>query len=195
MAPANIERPDLATLNVEKTRSDLAFDLDVPFATPLDLQQLEVRAIGCEEKLPLATGATRLEGVVDFSPGSAIGGWAWRVGYPTERVHLLVKYEGETLATLVADRFREDLLMAGIGDGNHAFSYELPQIDFEQKEVEIVFEDTGAALVDLIHNAPSAPQFGNRVKVRKRKERSVARTPRAGAEALPITNQEPSSEG
>ncbi|MEO8195990.1 MAG: IPT/TIG domain-containing protein [Thermoanaerobaculia bacterium] len=53
-------------------------------------------------------------------------GWAWDSNAPTGRINVNL-YDGSTLlGTALANRFRQDLLNAGIGDGFHAFTFSLP---------------------------------------------------------------------
>jgi hypothetical protein len=66
------------------------------------------------------------EGFHDVTNCNGAMGWAWdknRPGVPIE-VEL---YDGDTLlATVTASDFRQDLLNAGIGNGQHGFTYPIP---------------------------------------------------------------------
>src|SRR5580704_8072186 len=64
----------------------------------------------------------RLEGVVD---GSVVG-WAWSPGSPLERIWVAVFVDDEPVGLVPAELERVDLLAAGLGDGVHGFSVELP---------------------------------------------------------------------
>ncbi len=64
----------------------------------------------------------RLEGVVE----GRVVGWAWLPESPTERVWVSVFVEDEPVGLVPADLKRVDLLAAGVGDGAHGFSVELP---------------------------------------------------------------------
>jgi len=66
------------------------------------------------------------EGHLDVVDGESVAGWAWDKSqpWPPSKVDI---YDGETLlATVTANRFRQELLDAGIGSGQHAFVYATP---------------------------------------------------------------------
>ena len=165
-APATIERRDVAR-QIGVKRFDVGFELVLPYGTMLDSDQTAVRVVGHDETLPVAEGATRPEGVLDFLAGSNLGGWAWHTGRPTERVVVIVKYQGKPVASAVADGFRHDLFEAGIGDGAHGFTIDLAAaaaLDrLEPEDIEVVFESTRDPLFDLIRNRSALSLFGNRL--------------------------------
>ena len=163
---ATIARPDLAALDVNG-RIDFAFELAVPSGTRLDLDHMAVRVIGADAPLPVVAGATRLEGVVDFFAGAMIGGWAWRVGRPKEHVEVTVRHKGRAIAKTLADSFRQDLLEVGIGEGSHAFLFDVGRLadqeTLQRDKVDVVFEATGQALFSLLNNQGMNSPLGNRV--------------------------------
>jgi len=165
-APATIERSHVGRRTAHKA-TGFGFELAVPFGTPLDFQQMEVRVIGADIMLPVLEGAARLEGVLDFVAGTTIGGWAWHTGRPTERVSVIVRQQGKVLARAAADGFRQDLLEAGIGDGVHGFILDLGLVmniaPTELDDVEVVFETTGDPLFNLVRHRSSNSNFGNRI--------------------------------
>jgi hypothetical protein len=165
-APATIERRDVAK-QLGVGRLDFGFELILPYGTMLDNEQIAVRVVGHCETLPLADGAARPEGVLDFLAGSNLGGWAWHTGWPTERVAVIVKYKGKPVASAVADGFRHDLFEAGVGDGAHGFTIDLAATAgfdrLEAEDVEVVFESTGDPLFNLIRNRSAVSLFGNRL--------------------------------
>jgi len=65
-----------------------------------------------------------LEGLVDNATGHRLYGWAWNAAAPEERVTIELRLGEEVVERAVAERMREDLAKAGVGDGRHAF--ELP---------------------------------------------------------------------
>ena len=73
---------------------------------------------------PPRRGAAR--GSVDHLGPSRVSGWAWDPENPDERLVVSIEVEGAEVATVVADRFRPDLLATGKGDGAHGFNVELP---------------------------------------------------------------------
>lgn len=75
-------------------------------------------------RLPEPEGA--LEGAVDLAGPEFCAGWAWCPDAPDQPVTLLVMAGGEILARVVANRYRMDLRIAGIGKGCHGFAVALP---------------------------------------------------------------------
>jgi hypothetical protein len=72
------------------------------------------------------TPERNLEGSLDVADAESIAGWVWdrNVSWPPSKVDI---YDGETLlATVPANKFRQDLLDSGIGSGQHAFDYATP---------------------------------------------------------------------
>ena len=65
-----------------------------------------------------------LAGYLDHVSPACIGGWARHPACPEAPVKLVVFANGVEIGRVVADRYRGDLLHAGIGDGRHSF--ELP---------------------------------------------------------------------
>jgi glycosyltransferase involved in cell wall biosynthesis len=70
--------------------------------------------------------ATGFEGYVDQLNDSIVTGWVWDPSRPSVSVHVAIWRGAEQIATLPADRFREDLVDAGKGSGYHAFIYTPP---------------------------------------------------------------------
>ena len=75
--------------------------------------------VACEKP---ATWRGQLESV----SRERIEGWAWDSAQPASPVRLQVLIDGDVVAGVVANRFRQDLAQAGIGDGRHAFSLVIP---------------------------------------------------------------------
>jgi hypothetical protein len=84
------------------------------------------------------------EGVLELADAEFIAGWAWDKNQP--KAPLLVDiYDGDRkLATVVADQYRGDLHDAGIGDGQHAFSYRTPASLKDGKPHAIRVKTSGA---------------------------------------------------
>jgi hypothetical protein len=69
---------------------------------------------------------SKVEGQLDLVDAESISGWVWDRNLPWPPSKLDI-YDGETLlATVPANKFRRDLLDAGIGSGQHAFDYPTP---------------------------------------------------------------------
>jgi len=78
-----------------------------------------------DSKMPGVT--TQFEGSFDKMEAVSLGGWAWDGSQPNTPIKVEI-YDGSTLlATILSDGFRDDLKVAGKGDGRHAFNYALPQ--------------------------------------------------------------------
>src|SRR5271166_1422790 len=73
-----------------------------------------------EPSLSIVEG--RFEGVVN----DRVLGWAWSPQSPLERIWVTVFVDEEPIALVAADLERRDLLDAGMGDGAHGFSVQLP---------------------------------------------------------------------
>jgi len=66
------------------------------------------------------------EGYHDITNCNGIMGWAWDKNRPDDPVEVDI-YDGEILlATVTANNFRQDLVNAGIGNGQHGFTYPVP---------------------------------------------------------------------
>jgi hypothetical protein len=66
------------------------------------------------------------EGVHDPGDGRTIRGWAWDSSRPDSPLEVAIFDGDRPLATVMADRFRPDLLRAGKGNGRHGFVYRIP---------------------------------------------------------------------
>jgi hypothetical protein len=66
------------------------------------------------------------KGFLESANRTTIEGWAFDEGRPDVTVQVIL-FDGDTrIGVAAADRFRPDLLAAGIGDGNHAFRFSTP---------------------------------------------------------------------
>jgi len=77
--------------------------------------------------LPAERHFGRLRGRIDGCDGRRVWGWAQDLAYPDAPVCLDVVVEGVVVGLVYADRHRGDLERAGIGDGRHAFAFNLPR--------------------------------------------------------------------
>ena len=102
------------------------------------------RRLGADGMMVPAALRGRLDGV----EGRRITGWAFDPETPGTPVVLVVLLNGAEIARLQSDRYRPDLEKAGIGDGRHAFEFELPAgvaADLRH-EIEVRRHDDGAQL-------------------------------------------------
>ena len=67
-----------------------------------------------------------LNGFVDCVSGSTVSGWAWDPGKPNDPVVVEIVKSGKAVASVTADRFRQDLLDAQFGNGRHGFEVDVP---------------------------------------------------------------------
>jgi len=80
-----------------------------------------------------------LEGLVDNATESRLYGWAWNAAAPEERLAVELRIADQVVARTTAERMREDLAKAGVGDGRHAFELPLrPEWAQRHKELNVV---------------------------------------------------------
>jgi hypothetical protein len=90
------------------------------------------------------------EGFHDVTNCNGIMGWAWDKNRPDDPIQVDV-YDGDTLlATVTADDFRQDLLAAGIGNGQHSFTYPVPPRlkDGKARSIKMKFAGTNIDLAN-----------------------------------------------
>jgi MoaA/NifB/PqqE/SkfB family radical SAM enzyme len=78
--------------------------------------------------------ADLIMGHVDRIDATLLYGWAFSPASPESRIEVEVISGGRIIQTLIADRYREDLLSAGIHDGYHAFEV-VPPKDLSNEEL------------------------------------------------------------
>lgn len=99
-----------------------------------------------------APAAIGYEGFQDDVNCYNLIGWAWDAGRPNDPVKVEI-YDGNTLlATVTADLFRQDLVDARKGNGNHSFNYTLPAQLRDGKPHTIRAKIAGTD-VDLAHTS------------------------------------------
>jgi hypothetical protein len=64
-----------------------------------------------------------LRGYVDLASPSCIAGWAQNVDHPEAPVCLDIYVGGLLIGQVLANRYREDLQRAGLGNGHHSFEF------------------------------------------------------------------------
>lgn len=156
-ALADRPRPDLAQFNAEA--QNFGFALPMPAGVMVDGERIAVRVVGTQTLLQRWEGAPSFEGKVERVTERSIHGWAWRVGYPRDRASILIRHGGVAIGRVRADRFRHDLLDAGVGDGHCSFQFDLPAGPLERLDpelLELVFEKSGEEL-EWIHPRARRP--------------------------------------
>ena len=88
------------------------------------------------------------DGYCDPSGSGLVQGWVWRPDSPETQVDVVVFADGKFLARTSAATFREDLLAAGIGSGEHGFAVPLPRrlCTGAPHQVDVLVADEGIAL-------------------------------------------------
>lgn len=69
-----------------------------------------------------AIAREQVAGCIEVLDQTRVAGWALRRGRPETPVEVEVRLEDRVLQRTRADRFRQDLVRAGIGDGRHGFN-------------------------------------------------------------------------
>ena len=67
-----------------------------------------------------------IDGYVDLCTDAVIAGWAWNWALPKIHVDVEITVDGNAIASVKANQYREDLRKNGIGDGTYGFSYTFP---------------------------------------------------------------------
>lgn len=75
-----------------------------------------------------------IKGNVDKCDASGIFGWACNTVEPETPLEVEILVDGQPVARIVADSFRQDLLTAGIGNGKSSFKLNLPRALFDHNE-------------------------------------------------------------
>ena len=111
-------------------------------------------------------GTEMIQSFIDSIEGGSIHGWAYDPTRPDKRLMIQAFSGNELLGETVAENYRHDLLVAGKGDGKHAFELKIKSpgsqdIDSEQFSIMLVEADTGRAINDvpLLLNYPESISF------------------------------------
>jgi hypothetical protein len=100
----------------------------------------------------------RFEGTIDGVRDGRLYGWC-RLSHSTDPVSLHVLVDERKVLSLSADTFRQDLLEAGIGQGNHGFSIAL-QVLRAQPDAMIRIKVAGIG-VELDNSGKRLRDFGS----------------------------------
>jgi hypothetical protein len=66
------------------------------------------------------------EGYIDSSSPTEIHGWVYDTSSPDKPLRVEIMLDGEPVAVVDADRFRQDLVNSNKGNGKHVFGFSLP---------------------------------------------------------------------
>ncbi len=123
---ANTFRQDLLNAGIGNGNHGFFFNTPVAFKT--NTQHTVSLKIGGTSipiggTIDLTCPAPSFGGNLDAADCTQIAGWAWDANEPNDAIDVDI-YDGTTLlATIAAGTFRQDLLNAGIGNGDHGFTY------------------------------------------------------------------------
>jgi len=86
-----------------------------------------------------------IEGMLESSDNLFLTGWLYDKSNPNMPLEFVLISRGLTIFRGIADDYREDLYLAGIGDGHHGFSVPFPEeiLDGSDYEVELRDAETG----------------------------------------------------
>ncbi|GAB3924999.1 hypothetical protein GCM10028804_26120 [Larkinella terrae] len=79
-----------------------------------------------DEATPPPTVTGNFEGYLDKVECGSIRGWVWDRNKPNEPFTVEFFADGQSIGTARADIFRQDLLAAGKGNGNHVYTFTTP---------------------------------------------------------------------
>jgi hypothetical protein len=88
-----------------------------------------------------------LIGQVENHGGLRLWGWLWNPAVPEMTQKVIISYQGEELACIEANLYREELAEQGINSGHHGFEWTLPLCFADGRVHEIeVFDSLGCVL-------------------------------------------------
>lgn len=88
-------------------------------------QSLRDRAILLEASE--VTAVDEVQSHLDFVDSSHISGWAWQKACPSNAAWIKVYDNGVEIGQVLAEEYRADLEVSGIGEGAHAFVFRFPK--------------------------------------------------------------------
>ncbi|HVY16395.1 MAG TPA: hypothetical protein VHB27_14310 [Rhodopila sp.] len=97
------------------------------FPDSAELRQRLLARVEPNAKAYINNARRMFQGTLDNVLGWNLHGWCWQSGFD-EPVDVDIVLDNVKVATLRADRYREDLQAAGIGDGRHSFIVNLKQL-------------------------------------------------------------------
>jgi hypothetical protein len=77
-------------------------------------------------------------GLVEFAGPGSVSGWAYDSESPSTCLEITVRVGDEFCASGFAQLERNDLLLAGIGDGNHGFSIDLSEANISAEDAAVL---------------------------------------------------------
>jgi glycosyltransferase involved in cell wall biosynthesis len=140
---------EFALLYADQSATSWTFCAPTVEAGPL-LAAIQQRL--AERALEMGLGSPQagaLKGHLEQANDATIDGWAQLCADPDAAVRLEIFDNGISLGGVTANRYRQDLEDAGIGNGRHAFRFQLPhQLDpFVRHEIDVRRPSDGKSLV------------------------------------------------
>jgi len=95
-------------------------------------------------EIPPTLGVMGLQGHIDAIESGRVYGWAWNPEQPDDRVRVDIYVRDRLIESVLADRFRQDLVDVRVGDGTHAFVFDLPADarDADSASISVYFSAT-----------------------------------------------------
>ena len=123
---------NLGTVSADKIPKAAAGSTEVPITTSIMLQPnttywVELGGAGPQRQPVSARREGALQGRVDVVSPHRIAGWARDLAAPNHPVVVRIIDNGTVIGTVTANRYRDDLSQAGVGDGDCSFVLELAQ--------------------------------------------------------------------
>ena len=124
---------------------------------PLLSVPIVLKPEGAAQSVPLGV----LRGKLDKAGHLRISGWAQDSADGERPVGLEIRANGAVIGRLLANRYRADLVVAGVGGGRHAFELVMPQglSALEPQVISVVREADGAELPGSPMILPAAGGF------------------------------------
>lgn len=145
---ANLDRHDVAQAGHGDGRCGFRIPVYLPPGTAFLIREASTGVVlFTQEQLnQLSTdagnadpGTSLVQGHVDLAMGTSLRGWCWTPTAPSSHLEVEASVDGNVVARAIADEMRGDLVNAGIGDGDHAFTLLLPywMLDGVERTIDV----------------------------------------------------------
>lgn len=98
-------------------------------------------------KSVMCTPPPNLQGYHDTASCAGLAGWAWDASQPNSPINVYFFEGTQSLGSMLADQYRQDLVNAGIGDGRHGFAWPIPGnlLDGQPHSISVLFDNSWMA--------------------------------------------------
>jgi glycosyltransferase involved in cell wall biosynthesis len=153
---ADRHRPDLAKAGIGNGHH--AFEFTFPPGTvcsELHIIRILEKSSGLEfpgspiilkASQPFVRTTKAFLGSIDSVGPDKIAGWAWDQLHPQTALTLLIFDNEELIGRVIADLYREDLKIAGLGNGSHAFEFATSLDPSKKHSIRVKREGDGVAI-------------------------------------------------